>query len=161
MYAKTIGVIAVPFVVVVTTMMCVHPVFAGHHGHPCLGCPTPPPRTSQLPRFNLSDFEITTGQPLSGVNNYTLHLFHLPAFEDMSAIPKNGTCVDTSGYIYCRALGSMNLKNNTDGSVDIYVQNQSPGKGKESNWLQSPKGPFYIKVELPWWEYTLKRAEHG
>jgi len=33
-------------------------------------------------------------------------------------------------------IGSAdNLKTNADGSTTIYIQNQSPGKDKESNWL--------------------------
>jgi hypothetical protein len=34
------------------------------------------------------------------------------------------------------------LKENEDGSVTIYVQNESPGTDKESNWLPAPKGKF-------------------
>ena len=30
------------------------------------------------------------------------------------------------------------LKNNTDGSVDIYIQHATPGPDKESNWLPAP-----------------------
>jgi hypothetical protein len=32
------------------------------------------------------------------------------------------------------------LKNNTDGSLDIYIQNAGTGSDKESNWLPSPEG---------------------
>jgi hypothetical protein len=32
------------------------------------------------------------------------------------------------------------LKNNTDGSLDIYIQNAGTGADKESNWLPSPEG---------------------
>jgi hypothetical protein len=33
------------------------------------------------------------------------------------------------------------LKNNTDGSLDIYIQNANPGADKESNWLPTPAAP--------------------
>jgi hypothetical protein len=42
-------------------------------------------------------------------------------------------------------LGSGDdMKKNADGSVTMYLQATSPGKDKESNWLPSPKGPFYL-----------------
>ena len=37
-----------------------------------------------------------------------------------------------------------NLKKNADGSITIYMQTASPGKEKESNWLPTPPGPFYL-----------------
>jgi hypothetical protein len=39
---------------------------------------------------------------------------------------------------------------NPDGSVDLYVQAESPGKAKEANWLPAPKGKFALVLRLYW-----------
>ena len=49
------------------------------------------------------------------------------------------------------AIGDRDvLKFNPDGAVDLYFENQSPGKDKESNWLPAPKGPFMMAMRLYW-----------
>ncbi len=42
------------------------------------------------------------------------------------------------------------LKKNPDGSLTIYIQKDSPGKDKESNWLPAPDGPIYVVMRLYW-----------
>ncbi len=42
------------------------------------------------------------------------------------------------------------LKENADGSTDLYIQNESPGAEKESNWLPAPKGKFQLMLRLYW-----------
>jgi len=42
------------------------------------------------------------------------------------------------------------MKTNADGSVTIYIQKDSPGKAKESNWLPAPDGPIYLVMRLYW-----------
>ena len=42
------------------------------------------------------------------------------------------------------------LKANADGSVDLLIQNASPGADKESNWLPAPKGPFILMLRNYW-----------
>ena len=37
---------------------------------------------------------------------------------------------------------------NADGSTDLYIQNASPGKGKEQNWLPAPKDKFILMLRL-------------
>jgi hypothetical protein len=42
------------------------------------------------------------------------------------------------------------LKPNADGSVTLYLQNESPGKDKESNWLPAPKDEFILMLRMYW-----------
>jgi hypothetical protein len=42
------------------------------------------------------------------------------------------------------------LKKNPDGSLTLYIQKDSPGKAKESNWLPAPNGPIYLVMRLYW-----------
>jgi hypothetical protein len=43
-----------------------------------------------------------------------------------------------------------NLKKNDDGSLTLYIQKDSPGADKESNWLPAPNAPFYMVLRLYW-----------
>jgi len=38
----------------------------------------------------------------------------------------------------------------SDGGLTLYIQNQSPGKDKEANWLPAPNGPFWMAMRLYW-----------
>ena len=42
------------------------------------------------------------------------------------------------------------LKKNADGSLTLYIQKDSPGEDKESNWLPAPDGPIYVVMRLYW-----------
>jgi hypothetical protein len=42
------------------------------------------------------------------------------------------------------------MKRNADGSLTIYLQKDSPGADKESNWLPAPDGPIYLVMRLYW-----------
>lgn len=42
------------------------------------------------------------------------------------------------------------LKKNRDGSITLYIQRQSPGSDKESNWLPAANGPLYLVMRLYW-----------
>jgi hypothetical protein len=49
------------------------------------------------------------------------------------------------------AVGSRDkLKTNADGSLDIYIQHESPGKDRESNWLPAPKDNFNVVMRIYW-----------
>jgi hypothetical protein len=99
--------------------------------------------------LNLAD---EAGKPLEGSNEYTIH------FDKGAAPPVNAfwslTMYDPAGNAYPNSLDRqavsswMPFKYNADGSLDLYFQNESPGKDKEANWLPSPKGGFNLTMRL-------------
>lgn len=92
------------------------------------------------------------GKPLSGANKYVLR------FEKGKLPPANAfwsiTMYDENGFqvpnpINRFAIGSHDkLTFNADGSLEIYVQTESPGDGKESNWLPAPQGHFQPTMRI-------------
>jgi hypothetical protein len=42
------------------------------------------------------------------------------------------------------------MKKNADGSLTVYVQKDSPGKEKETNWLPAPNGTVWMVMRLYW-----------
>lgn len=42
------------------------------------------------------------------------------------------------------------MKLNDDGSLTLYIQKDSPGPDKESNWLPAPNGTAYLVMRLYW-----------
>jgi hypothetical protein len=94
----------------------------------------------------------TAATPLDGHNNYVMHFAKdaLPPVDEFWSV----TVYDLHGFTVPNptdryTLGDRsNLKPNADGSVDIYLQNKSPGADKESNWLPVPAQPFSLHARL-------------
>jgi len=42
------------------------------------------------------------------------------------------------------------MKKNSDGSLTLYIQKDSPGADKESNWLPASNGEIYLVMRLYW-----------
>lgn len=94
------------------------------------------------------------GQPYSGANKYVMH------FDKGQMPPVDGfwslTMYDAGYFFVDNPLNRYTLsqrnkfKTNPDGSVDLYLQHDNPGPGKEANWLPAPKGKFVLMLRLYW-----------
>jgi hypothetical protein len=42
------------------------------------------------------------------------------------------------------------MQKNPDASLTLYIQNDSPGKALEANWLPAPKDTIYLVMRLYW-----------
>jgi hypothetical protein len=92
------------------------------------------------------------GRRLDGNTNYVLH------FEKGKHPPVDAfwsvTAYDTEGYFIPNALKRLALGDRdklvigADGSLDLYVQTNSPGVDKEANWLPVAKAPFTLLMRL-------------
>lgn len=99
--------------------------------------------------LNLGDSE---GRPLDGSHKYVLH------FAKGEAPPVHAfwsiTLYDSEGFQVGNELNRFAVSSwmpfvyNADGSLDIYFQNENPGKDREANWLPAPKGPFNLTMRL-------------
>ena len=97
----------------------------------------------------------TRGQPLDGSKRYTMRFTKngLPPVRffwsaTMYDLPHR-LLVDNPIQRYSLGSRSKDLVYEADGSLTIYVQAESPGADKETNWLPSPtSGPFNIVVRL-------------
>jgi hypothetical protein len=93
------------------------------------------------------------GRPLEGSNRYVLHFAEggLPPVRAFWSV----TMYDSEGFPIPNTLDRFaigdrdDLKFNEDGSLDIFIQNQSPGGDRESNWLPSPaRGVLGVTMRL-------------
>ena len=80
------------------------------------------------------------GKPLTGANNYIIHFKPgqtppVNAFWSITMYNNKSLFVDNPINRYSIGKYTEGLKNNTDGSLDIYIQHANPGADKESNWL--------------------------
>lgn len=99
-----------------------------------------------------TSIEDASGKKYSGENRYVIH------FEKGQTPPADAfwsiTMYDTDYFFVENPLNKYtvsprnNLKSNDDGSLDLYIQNESPGKDKEANWLPAPKGGFILMMRL-------------
>lgn len=94
------------------------------------------------------------GKPYSGANKYVMHFPRgqtPPVNGFWSVTMYNGDYFFVDNPLNKYTVSPRNdLKYNDDGSLDIYIQNESPGKDREANWLPAPKGKFVLMMRLYW-----------
>jgi hypothetical protein len=96
-------------------------------------------------------------QKLNGANIYTLHFApgELPpvhAFWSMTMyeLPASLLVANPINRYLINSPMLPQLNRDADGGLTLLIQNESPGKDKESNWLPAPKGPFIMYMRLYW-----------
>lgn len=98
-------------------------------------------------------------QQLNGAHRYVIH------FDKGQTPPVKGfwslTMYDSQYFFVANTLNryrinsSTPVKYNADGSLDIYIQNDNPGKDKESNWLPAPSDNFNLMFRFYWPEDAI------
>ncbi len=93
-------------------------------------------------------------QSYSGAKKYVMH------FNKGELPPVNGfwslTMYDASYFFVDNPLNRYTLsqrnalQTNKDGSVDLYIQHDSPGPDKEANWLPAPADRFILMLRMYW-----------
>ena len=91
----------------------------------------------------------------TSVNRYILHFApgQLPpvnAFWSLTAyeIPSSLLCANPLNRYLINSPMMPDLQKDKDGGLTLYVQNESPGKDRESNWLPAPKGKVKLILRL-------------
>ncbi len=97
------------------------------------------------------------GQKLDGSRRYTLRFApgQLPPVNafwsvTMYEMPQSLLVANPINRYLINSPMLPSLKKDADGGVTLHIQNESPGKDKEANWLPAPKGPFMMAMRLYW-----------
>ena len=97
------------------------------------------------------------GKKLNGANSYTIRfaLGQLPPINafwslTMYELPASLLVANPINRYLINSPMLPQLKRDADGGLTLLIQNESPGKDKEANWLPAPKGPFLMFLRLYW-----------
>jgi len=105
------------------------------------------------------------GKPYDGANRYVLRFPKgqtPPAKGFWSLTMYDGDYLFVANPLNRYTLSPRNaLKYNEDGSLDLFIQKDSPGKEKESNWLPAPAGKFIVMLRLYWPQETAPSILDG
>jgi hypothetical protein len=97
------------------------------------------------------------GARLDGSNRYTLRFAagQLPPVNafwsvTMYEMPSSLLVANPINRYLINSPMLPQLKRDADGGLTLIIQNESPGKAQEANWLPAPKGPFVMAMRLYW-----------
>lgn len=95
------------------------------------------------------------GKSFNGANKYTMRFAgnNLPPCDSfwsltMYDLPGRLLVANPINRYLLNTPMLPNWKKDADGGYTFYIQNESPGKDKEANWLPAPNGPFYMFMRL-------------
>ena len=97
------------------------------------------------------------GQKLTGANHYVLRFppGQLPPVNSfwsltMYELPASLLVANPINRYLINSPMLPQLTRDADGGLTLLIQNQTPGKDKEANWLPAPSGPFRMYLRLYW-----------
>lgn len=92
------------------------------------------------------------GDGLTGEKKYIMNFKEAPPFEEPGFWSitlydaRNNYTVENRLNRYMLGSDTKFLQKNGDGSFTLYLQKESPGEDKESNWLPTPSHEFYLII---------------
>lgn len=94
------------------------------------------------------------GDALTGAKRYVLHFppDQTPPVKAFWSV----TLYDEQSFFVanpidrCAISSWMPLQRNDDGSIDLCIQHDSPGKEREANWLPCPRAAFNLTLRMYW-----------
>lgn len=99
----------------------------------------------------------STGQKLDGAHRYTLRFApgQLPPVNSFWSLtmydqPASLLVANPINRYLLNSPMLPGFAKDADGGLTLIIQNESPGKAKEANWLPAPKGPFSVIMRLYW-----------
>jgi hypothetical protein len=97
------------------------------------------------------------GKTLIGTSRYTLRFApgQLPPVNafwslTMYELPSSLLSANSLNRYLLNSPMLPQFEHDSDGGLTLLIQNESPGKDNEANWLPAPKGPFFMAMRLYW-----------
>jgi hypothetical protein len=97
------------------------------------------------------------GRILDGANCYTIRFApgKLPPVNafwslTMYELPASLLCANPLNRYLVNSPMLPDMKRDPDGGLTLYIQHESPGKDRQSNWLPAPSGSFFVVLRLYW-----------